>query len=70
MSGTEGGLFGMGLGAWFWWITLIIIIVVMIKVLIGGSSGSEPEHDDSPPEGLKGRHVRGETDEEEFRRQK
>ena len=69
MSGTEGGLFEM-LGLWFLLITFFITIAVAIKVLIGGSSGSKPEHQDITADKSEAGHPRGELGEEGFQRRK
>lgn len=68
MSGADNGLFGMGLGMWFFWIALIVTLVVVIKVLIGGSPGSKRERIEDQVETLKERYARGEIDEDEFNR--
>jgi putative membrane protein len=71
MSGHEmafGGLF-----TWIFWLILLVLVIVMVRTIRSGccaSCGSKRSIDETPLDILTKRYVRGEIDEEEFKRKR
>jgi putative membrane protein len=58
---------------WSFWLILLVLVIVMIRTISSGSCagcGSQRSTDETPLDILRNRYVRGEIDEEEFKRKR